>query len=204
MYISCQGTCDLQSSLEVRPNFGALTDPLWCPLNKEEVLHIGVNPHNLSKGHCSQAISITCSRLWSLCPSPLPPNTMVMRFEAHIQPLLRMQASQGHCAFRVYYNPSWQKNGYSKKKNNFNISNTTFCPVRGMLSTKAVWFNYRSPCCLRARAQTDVDSSMWISPSWASAIFLGCRDSGSVCSDPMAMIWLNRHPSPSLSFFPPP
>lgn len=151
----------------------------------------------------TQAISITCSHMRSMCPSP-PLNITVLRVvhtcEAHIQLLLRIQAAQGHCTFMVYYNPSSQKNGYTRKKN-FNISNTAFCLARGELSTKAIWFNYCNPCCLRARAQTDADSSMWISPSWAGAIFLGCRESGSVCSHPNDTAQFTSQTFPIFSFF---
>lgn len=141
--------------------------------------------------HCSQAKRITCCRLWSLCPRP-PPNIMDMRVEHTMKPTSK-DIVHSEC-----YNPSSQKNGYSKRTN---FNNSACCSVRGMLPTKAVWFNYHSPCFLRARAPTDADSSMWISPIWAGAIFLGYRHSGSSCTHPTAILWLNIHPAPSLTFF---
>lgn len=93
---------DLQSSLKVKlcflQNVGALTDPLWCSFNKEEVLNIGMSPHNLSKGwklgshfhrltrYTLQAITIMCSHMQSPCSSP-PPNLKVMRVVHTVKPI---------------------------------------------------------------------------------------------------------------------
>lgn len=90
--LSWQGTCYLQSALEVRlyllQNLGALTDPLWCPLNKEEVRNFAVILKflNLLTIYTSQAMRMMCSHMQSPCPSP-PPNIMVMRVVHTMKPI---------------------------------------------------------------------------------------------------------------------